>query len=81
MKALIAAAAAAVFVAGAAPAFARDHDHHDHRMAAPPPRRAVYAHRFRQGQIWHGHHLVYRGGYWGYYQPHNGAQLFIHINI
>jgi hypothetical protein len=48
---------------------------------APPPRRFADAHRFREGQIWHGHHLAYRGGQWGYYQPRNGAQLFVHINI
>jgi hypothetical protein len=77
-------AAAALTLANAAPTLADDHHdnrgHDNGRMAAhhrPMPQRDP--HRFHEGQVWHGHHLVYRGGHWGYQQPSNG--VFIHINI
>jgi hypothetical protein len=74
--------AAALTLASAAPALADDHHdngHNNGRMMAqhrPMPQRDP--HRFHQGQVWHGHHLVYRGGYWGYQQP---SGVFIHINL
>jgi len=79
----IAILAAVLTLASAAPALADDHHndnrHNNGRMAAqhrPMPQRDP--HRFHQGQVWQGHHLVYRGGYWGYQQP---SGVFIHINI
>lgn len=76
--------AAALILASLAPALADDHHdkngHDNGRMVSqhrPMPQRDP--HRFRQGQVWHGHHLVYRSGYWGYQQPSSG--VFIHINI
>ncbi len=76
--------AAALTLACAAPTLADDrHDSNRHdsgRMMSqhrPMPQRDP--HHFRQGQVWHGHRLVYRSGYWGYQQPSNG--VFIHINI
>jgi hypothetical protein len=84
--------AVALTLASAAPTLADDHrgnnghgdghgnGHGNGRMMMqhrPMPERDP--HRFHQGQVWHGHHLVYRSGYWGYQQPSNG--LFIHINL
>jgi hypothetical protein len=75
--------AALLTLASAAPTFADDHHgnngHNRGRMVAqhrPMPQRDP--HRFHQGQVWQGHRLVYRGGYWGYQQP---SGVFIHINI
>jgi len=74
--------AAALTLASAAPTLADDHHdigHNNGRMVAqhrPMPQRDP--HRFHQGQVWHGHHLVYRSGYWGYQQP---SGVFIHINL
>jgi len=80
----IAILAAVLTLANAAPTLADEHhdnNGHDNRRVMtqrhPMPQRDP--HRFHQGQVWHGHHLVYRSGYWGYQQPSNG--VFIHINI
>jgi len=84
MKTVIAAATAVAFLASALPASAQnwqDRNHPYYHRLPPPPQRVVDAHRFREGQIWRGHHLYYRGGRWGYYHPSNGAQVFIHVNI
>jgi hypothetical protein len=85
MNVTFAAAAVAIFLSTALPAFAQDihdRDHgRNHQQHAPPPRRHVNAHRYREGQMWHGHRLAYRGGRWGYYQPRNGVQVFINIPI
>jgi hypothetical protein len=80
MKRFIA-ASAALLLATAFPALADDHHDRDRgrdRHHAPPPRRHV---SYREGQMWHGHRLANRGGRWGYYAPHNGAQVFISIPI
>jgi hypothetical protein len=87
MKQMLAAVGTAVvLLTSAIPAVAEDHHdnnrgHAQYHHAAPPPRRVAAAHRYREGQVWHGHHLAYRGGNWGYYQPRNGAQVFIQIPI
>lgn len=92
MKSIIAGAAALLIFATAAPAFAQDHrdqrdqrDHRDNRnhgyvvvRHAPPPRAHA---RWREGQMWHGHRVTDRGGHWGYYQPRNGANIFINIPL
>lgn len=74
--------AAALTLASAAPTLADDHhDNHGHNNARmmqhrPMPQRDP--HRFHEGQVWQGHHLAYRNGYWGYQQP---SGVFIHINL
>jgi hypothetical protein len=90
MKRFSAAVAALAFLAVAAPALADRDDHnrdrgYDHRRPeyrqyhhmAPPPRRRVYY----ENQVWNGHHMHYYGGQWGYYQPRNGVNVFIHIPL
>jgi hypothetical protein len=81
---IAAAALAAAVLATALPAFADDWHDRDNRHAQyhqAPPHRYAYEHRYHQGQIWRGHHLAYRNGYWGYYAPRNGARIFISIPI
>jgi hypothetical protein len=46
---------------------------------APPQRHQVS--RYREGQSYHGHRLTNHGGHWGYYQPRNGANIFINIPL
>jgi hypothetical protein len=92
MKRLLAAVAALAFLAVAAPALAQNRDDHNrdsrgydhnnrpvyHQRMAPPPRRRVVYH---ENQVWNGHHMHYYGGHWGYYQPRNGANVFINIPL
>jgi hypothetical protein len=84
MKRLLsAAAAAAIIITSAVPVFAQNQN--DHRRTAPQfrhiPQRQAPRQRYRAGQNWHGHRLANRGGHWGYYQPRNGAQVFINIPL
>lgn len=89
MKRIFAGVAALAFLAVAAPALAdrddhhrdRDYDHgrHMYYRMPPPPRRRVVV--YRENQIWYGHHIHYRGGHWGYYQPQNGITVFINIPL
>jgi hypothetical protein len=91
MKHLLAACAGLMMLAVANPAMAQYHDnqghgdnndhgrsHSYHRAPPPPPRHRAYYH---EGQMWHGHRLMHRGNNWGYYQPRNGAQVFISIPL
>jgi Spy/CpxP family protein refolding chaperone len=90
MKFAMIAAIAAFTLASITPAFADD-NHRDgghmndgrmnggHMMMQHRPMPQRDPHRFHQGQVYNGHHLMYRNGYWGYQQPSNG--LFIHINL
>jgi hypothetical protein len=89
MKRILASLATLAFLAVSVPALAQDRDNHDHggammqhggpppRHNAPPPRR----HSYHEGQNWNGHHLTNHGGHWGYYQPRNGANVFINIPL
>jgi hypothetical protein len=79
----------ALVLAATAPALAQYHpDQHQnqHGGGRPPqhrpmPPRNGNPHHYREGQVWNGHHLANRGGHWGYYQPRNGAQVFINIPL
>jgi hypothetical protein len=83
---------AALMLVVSAPALAQDHsDQHQNQNQnqhghapqhhqAPPPRNNN-VHRYHEGQNYNGHHLTNRGGHWGYYQPRNGAQVFINIPL
>jgi hypothetical protein len=61
-------------VAAGTGAFADDHHHH-------PMHRPMQRARYHEGQIYQGHRLHYYHGHWGYYRPHNGANVFISIPI
>jgi Spy/CpxP family protein refolding chaperone len=83
MNFLMIAAAAAFTVASLAPALA-DNDrnpgkNHGQMMAQHRPMPQRDPHKFHQGQVYQGHKLMYKNGYWGYQQPSNG--VFIHINL
>jgi len=78
----------------AAPAFAQNHDDHNQghgqmshgqmshgQMGHAPMRQAPPRQSYREGQVYHGHHLTHRNGHWGYYQPQGGSQVFISIPL
>jgi hypothetical protein len=52
----------------------------NHR-GGPPPRRMAMHQRYHEGQNWRGHRLTNRNGHWGYFQPRNGANVFISIPL
>jgi hypothetical protein len=60
------------------PALAQ-YQHNPHQ--GPPPRRMAMHQRYHEGQNWRGHRLTNRNGHWGYYQPHNGVNLFVSIPL
>jgi hypothetical protein len=37
--------------------------------------------RYHEGQMYRGHRLHNYNGRWGYYQPRNGANVFISIPL
>jgi hypothetical protein len=85
MTNIFAAAVILTLLASTAPAVAQNqHDQNrghqqSHRPQShrSPPRRSTY----HEGQVWQGHRVTNRGGQWGYYQPRNGAQVFIKIPL
>jgi hypothetical protein len=90
MKRILASLATLAFLAVSVPALAQNQDNHNNhghssmqrggsasRRNAPPPRR----HTYHEGQVYNGHRLTNHGGHWGYYQPRNGAQVFINIPL
>jgi hypothetical protein len=87
MKQLLAGALALAFLAAAGPVLAQNRDDHGNNQGghqqshhqAPPPRHQ--ASRYHEGQSYHGHRLTNHGGHWGYYQPRNGANIFINIPL
>jgi hypothetical protein len=90
MKQILAGALALAFLTTAGPVLAQNRDDHGHdqgqmqghmqsRHQAPPPRHQ--ASRYHEGQSYRGHRLTNRGGHWGYYQPRNGANIFINIPL
>jgi hypothetical protein len=61
-------------------AFADNHGHNrnrGHQMSRGHMSHATY----REGQMYHGHRLHNYHGRWGYYQPRNGANVFISIPL
>jgi len=90
MKRILASLATLAFLAVSVPALAQGRDDRNHdrggpgfRQGGPPPRHFAPPRRrmYREGQVWNGHHLTNRGGRWGYYQPRNGANIFISIPL
>jgi hypothetical protein len=84
MKTLV--ALAALVAVTTLPALAQDHGHGNNgygprHAPPPPPHRMMNRHRYHEGQSWNGHRLTNRNGHWGYYQPRNGAQVFISIPL
>jgi hypothetical protein len=73
-------------LAAAAPASADDRRREDphargarqHARYFRPPARYHDNHHYYEGEVWHGHPLIYRNGYWGYTGP---AGIFIHISL
>jgi hypothetical protein len=57
-------------------AFADNHNH------GRPTARGHMSHaRYREGQMYRGHRLHNYNGRWGYYQPRNGANVFVSIPL
>jgi len=82
MKFIMLAAAAAFSLAGLTPALADNMPNHMQNQGHMAPHRPMPQrdpHKFHQGQMYKGHKLMYKNGYWGYQQPSNG--VFIHINL
>lgn len=63
-------------------AFADDHGHNRNQNHGRPMARGHMNHaQFREGQMYRGHRLHNYNGRWGYYQPRNGANVFISIPL
>lgn len=86
MKRLVSALAACAVLAAAGPAFGQDRGHEGphargvrtHARYFKPPVRYHDNRHYYQGEVWHGHPLVYRNGLWGYLNP---SGIFIHISL
>jgi hypothetical protein len=72
----------------AAPALAQMRDDHNNQRQMQQqhngPQQRMGGHQgqsWHEGQNYHGHRLHNHNGHWGYYQPHNGTQLFINIPL
>jgi hypothetical protein len=80
MKYYLASLLALGTLATSSAAFADDHNHdrdHGRQMSREHMSHANY----REGQMYHGHRLHNDHGRWGYYQPRNGANVFISIPL
>jgi hypothetical protein len=65
-------------------AFADNHNHNQNRNGnhGRQMARGHMSHaNYREGQMYHGHRLHNYNGRWGYYQPRNGANVFISIPL
>ncbi len=78
---------ACALLAAAAPADAQMHRGHDdphsrgaamHSHYFRPPARYHDAHHYYEGEVFHGHRLMYRNGAWGYAKP---GGIFIHLSL
>ena len=38
-------------------------------------------HEWHEGDNWRGHRLTYYNNAWGYWQPRNGTQVFVHFSL
>lgn len=74
-------AASLIMLALAAPVLAQPQDRNHNDRGRQPMRHAPARQSYHQGQNWHGHRLAYHNGHWGYYQPRNGASVFINIPL
>jgi hypothetical protein len=66
--------------AASSAAFADDRGH-NHDRGRPMAHGHMSHARYREGQMYRGHRLHNYNGRWGYYQPRNGANVFVSIPL